>query len=289
LQTSAASYRFTQGQFSILIKNTITLRLSMFSLRQLLVGSTAFIRATPFLFKNRLGIWYLVPAALYFALSILAFLSLSHWLAPQVESWLAQQLNVNMPDGDVKWWTTMLTFLVKSALFLSGWVIKILVFLLLSKVMKYVILILLSPVLAYLSEKTDSILTGKAYPWSTQQFIKDIGRGILFALRSLFAELVILLGVGVISFFAPAISPLAVAFLFVVNCFYMGVSLMDYVAERRKLNVSESMNFMRENKWTVIGIGFMFNVFYMLPLLGIVLAPLNGAVGCVLAQHQLED
>ena len=123
----------------------------MFSLRQLLVGSTAFIRATPFLFKNRLGIWYLVPAALYFALSILAFLSLSHWLAPQVESWLAQQLNVNMPDGDVKWWTTMLTFLVKSALFLSGWVIKILVFLLLSKVMKYVILILLSPVLAYLS------------------------------------------------------------------------------------------------------------------------------------------
>ena len=129
----------------------------------------------------------------------------------------------------------------------------------------------------------------KSIPLEHPTIYKDIGRGILFALRSLFAELVILLGVGVISFFAPAISPLAVAFLFVVNCFYMGVSLMDYVAERRKLNVSESMNFMRENKWTVIGIGFMFNVFYMLPLLGIVLAPLNGAVGCVLAQHQLED
>ena len=261
----------------------------MFSAKQFKAGSTAFVRATPFLFKNGMGWWYVVPVLLYLILFFATFFGFSQWASPYAEEWVASHLDVTMPKEDVEWWRTVLSFLAKSAVFLTGFVIKFLVFLILSQVMKYIILILMSPVLAYLSEKTESILTGADYPFDLKQFLKDVARGIFFALRSLFAEFGIIALVGILSFFISVLLPFTAIFLFFINCFYMGVSLMDYVAERRKLSIGESMSFMRKNKGTLIGIGLMFNLIYRIPFLGIVVAPINGAVGCVLAQNEIES
>ena len=41
-----------------------------------------------------------------------------------------------------------------------------------------------SPVFAYLSEKTDSILQDKEYPFSFRQLLKDMVRGIQIAIRN---------------------------------------------------------------------------------------------------------
>ena len=64
---------------------------------------------------------------------------------------------------------------------------------------------------------------------------------------------------------------------------------MDYVAERRRLSVRQSMHFMRRNKGTLIGLGCMFNLIYLLPFIGIVVAPINGVVAAVLAQNKVEN
>ena len=58
---------------------------------------------------------------------------------------------------------------------------------------KYIVLILMSPIMAMLSEKTETILTGKKYPFTLKQFFRDIVRGIGIAFRNLFFQLLILL------------------------------------------------------------------------------------------------
>ena len=123
----------------------------MLNVKQVQAGSTAFVRATPFLFKNGLGIWYLAPVLLYFLLFGVSFFGFSAWVAPYVENWIAGHLNVNMPTEELNWWKTVLNFLAKSTVFLSGWVIKVFIFIALAKAMKYIILIIMSPILAYLS------------------------------------------------------------------------------------------------------------------------------------------
>ncbi|MDG1098223.1 MAG: EI24 domain-containing protein [Bacteroidia bacterium] len=261
----------------------------MFNLRQWQAGFSAFFRATPFLFNNGMGWWYLVPVLLYFVLFLAAFFGFSQWASPYIENWVASRLNISLVKEDINWWQSMRIFLTKSTIFLSGWIIKLLIISLLSKIMKYAILIIMSPVLAYISEKTEAILTNGETPFDLVQFLKDVARGVFFALRSLTAELSITLGLGIIGFFIPIVFPFIPLFIFIVNCFYIGVSLMDYVAERRKLSVRQSMVFMRKNKGTLIGVGCMFNLIYQLPFIGIVVAPINGAVAAVLAQNKVEN
>lgn len=261
----------------------------MFILRQWQAGVFAFFRATPFLFKNGMGWWYLVPILLYFILFLAAFFGFSQWASPNIENWVSSRLNIPLAKEDINWWNSTRVFLTKSAVFLSGWIVKLLIISMLSKFMKYVILIIMSPVLAYISEKTEAILTNEEIPFNLTQFLKDVVRGVFFALRSLTAELIIILGIGAIGFFIPLAFPFIPLFLFIVNCFYIGVSLMDYVAERRRLSVRQSMYFMRRNKGTLIGLGCMFNLIYLLPFIGMVVAPINGVVAAVLAQNKVEN
>jgi CysZ protein len=261
----------------------------MFIIRQWKTGVSAFFRATLFLFKNGMGWWYMVPVLIYFVLFLVSFFGFSQWASPNIENWVASRLNIPLATENINWWYSLRVFLTKSAVFFSGWIVKLLIITLLSKVMKYVILIIMSPVLAYISEKTEAILTNKENPFDPVQFLKDATRGVFFALRSLTAELAIILGIGAIGFFIPILFPFIPLFLFIINCFYIGVSLMDYVLERRKYSVRQSMIFMRKNKGILIGVGCMFNLIYQLPFIGIVVAPINGAVAAVLAQNKVES
>ncbi len=257
----------------------------MVNAQQFKKGVGSYLAATPFMFKNRMAWWYLVPLLVYLLIFVSLLVYLHNLLGPLLEDWLASTLGIESL-GKENWWQSFKFFAVKGLVILAGLVLKIIVFIAVQKVVKYAILIVLSPVLAYVSELSENRITGVDYPFNGSQFAKDIVRGILFSLRSLFMELLIMAAVGMVSLLFPILSPLTVSFLFIVSCYYMGVSMMDYVAERKKLNVKQSLQYMKENRWVAIGIGFMFNITFFLPILKFVLAPINGAVGSVLAEYE---
>ena len=116
-----------------------------------------------------------------------------------------------------------------------------------------------------------------------------IWRGIIIAMRNMFMEWVVVLPLLLIKLvmfpLAIIISPVVWAF----GWYYLGFAYMDYVNERRRLSVGESVKFVREHKGVAIGIGSMYALTTWVPILGLMVAPPMATVGAVLSIHELVD
>lgn len=157
------------------------------------------------------------------------------------------------------------------------------------KTNKYLVLILLSPVMAFLSEKVEEIKTGNTYPFHMGLFLKDIWRGILVALRNFVLEMSMTISLLLLGLFIPILSPFISVLLFVIGAYFYGFSTFDYLNERKRRSISESVRYIRSNKGAVIGNGALFSLFMFIPFLGTVLGPLNATVGAVLTDEKLNE
>ena len=168
-------------------------------------------------------------------------------------------------------------------------VVKILMWYAISRYMKYFILIVLAPLYSYISEKTEEIFTGKSYPFNLIRFMNDVFRGIRITIRNMIIETVIIIFGGILSFFIPFISPLVILALFLVNCYFMAFNFFDYIAERKKMNISKSTQYMRSNKNTLLGFGFAYNLVALIPFVNWIIAPISAASGAVIADKELPE
>lgn len=243
-----------------------------------------FFSATSFLRKHQLMHYYIYPIILcvvYYLLLISSIKFFSEYLLQHV-------FNDYLTPIDKKiegFWSFLSFFSIKKIAMVLTWLIS---FMLTTKFSKYVILILLSPVFAFLSEKVDEKLTGKQYPFDLFQLIKDVFRGVLIALRNLTIELFLIAILTLSSFFAGPLAILLVPVLWLISSYFYGFSMMDYTSERRKYSISNSVQFVRKNKGIALGNGMMYSVFDMIPVVGIVFAPINAVVGATISIIEKE-
>jgi CysZ protein len=159
--------------------------------------------------------------------------------------------------------------------------LQIIIFLIFYLFWKYIVLILMSPIMAMLSQKTETILTGKIYPFTFKQLMRDIIRGIGIAFRNMFFQALILLGVCIV-IWIPIIGWICPVFLLIISYYFYGFSMLDFISERRKLSVSESIRFVRKNKGLAIGNGFVFTLLFAIPFVGVVVSTfLSPIAACV--------
>jgi len=253
-------------------------------------GIGNFWKAFGFIFKHGLWYYYLFPAVI----SILLFLGVAY-IAESVSDWATNSMmdmlgfEESIVQEDAGWWDRF-TGMFKSGVETGVHLIVHLGIIYTGGVLvKYVMLIVLSPVLAFLSEKTEEILTGNEYPFDMRQIMKDVGRGIMIALRNMFIEFgFIILGWIVMFIFPPAglvITPL----LWIIGWYYYGFSMMDYVNERRRLSVGDSVKFVRKHKGIAVGNGWMFALVNSIWFIGPIFAPINACVGAALSIGQVVD
>lgn len=227
--------------------------------------------------------WYVVPLILWLVLVIGLTFELSALVLPYVNEWLKSIPGLDMGTESKEFWGAVKSFFAGGLSFTVALLIKILIWYILGRYMKYVVLILLSPLLAYLSEITEEKQTGRTFPFNLSQFISDVIRGIGITLRNMIYE-TFLMGAGLLlSFFIPVLAPFVTLFLFFVNCYFMGFNFFDYAAERHKMSVAASVQFMRRNMSLLTGFGFAYNLVSALPLLDWIVAPVGGAIGSSLA------
>lgn len=69
----------------------------------------------------------------------------------------------------------------------------------------------------------------------------------------------------------------------------MAFNFFDYVAERKRMNISQSIRYMRSNFYTLMGFGVAYNIISLVPLLDWVLAPISAASGAVIADAELPE
>ncbi len=154
-------------------------------------------------------------------------------------------------------------------------------------IFKFAFLIVGSPLFAYLSEKTESILEGRDFPFSLPQLMKDIVRGIRLALRNMLWQTVYTISILILSFIPVVgwVSPMLSLF---TECYYYGFSMMDYSCERRRMSPSESVRFISEHKGLAIGNGLLFYLMHTVPVVGWLLAPSYAVIAATLSLRQLE-
>jgi CysZ protein len=167
---------------------------------------------------------------------------------------------------------------------LTLWLIQMLLYF---SLFKYVWLILGSPVFAYLSEKTDAILQNKDYPFTLQQLLKDMVRGIQIALRNALWQTVYMIGILILSLI-PILGLATPLLAILVECYYYGFSMLDYSCERRKMNAAESIFYIGNHKGLAVGNGIVFYVFQLIPFFGWMLAPAYAVIAATMSMHEIN-
>jgi CysZ protein len=250
-------------------------------LKEIIISIQSFFDAHKFISKHRLWKWIMIPGLIYcimFMLGMYAFGVTSYnlvelillktgikpWLESMHESWL----NFLVIVGQV---------LIMGVLFLFYF-----------SLFKFLFLIIGSPVFAYLSERTESIIQGRDFPFSFPQLLKDIARGIRIALRNLLWQTVYLMAILILSFI-PVIGWLGPLIALLVECYYFGFSMLDYSSERNKLSASQSIDFISRHKGLAIGNGLVFYMMHFIPFIGWLLAPSYAVVAATLSLHKAKQ
>ncbi len=253
---------------------------------QLGLGFSTYGNAFSIIFSK--GLWwaFLFPLILLIALFIAGFSSVEI-LTDWVKTEIFQATNI---ENATFWGSGILKSLMTGVL----WIIfKFIFFFLFSYFGGFIILIILSPVLAFLSERTEKIISGNNYPFNINQLMRDVVRGVLIAIRNLVIQLSIVLGllllsiIPVLGWLIAIVSPVII---FLVTSYFYGFSFMDYSNERKKRNISQSVKILRKYKWVAIGNGMILSLLIIMPLCGIgtLLAPFAAIVSVVAGAVAME-
>ena len=217
--------------------------------RDFKLGVNSYINAVKFIKKHKLWIYFLFPIIIFFAIYYTGF--------------TFQELKKEYTAGDD-------TGMIKKVwyFFVSGF------FLMMSYVifnfMRYILIILISPVLSVVSEKVEKIITGNKYKFNLKQLIKDIKRTINLAIRNIFFEFGIVYGVTLILYIIFWIVPspegtakfISSQFAMVVAFYYYGFGFIDFMNERRRLTIKESVKFGKKHKGFAVALGLVFTLFF---------------------------
>jgi CysZ protein len=232
-----------------------------------------------FSFSNRHRMWgyYAIPAVLN-----LLLLGAVGWLAweytADLSHFLSEWFGVGRAEGR---WAQALEFFVLAVVRLST-----LFFFL--KIYKYLMLALLSPAFSFIGGKVQDLLHGTEAPFSWRQLLSDMARGMAVAARSLFWEL-LLTGLLVALSFIPVLAPFTALLLVLLEWYFLGLSMADVRHEYKRLNARDALRVSRRRKGLVLGIGAGMYLFLLVPLLGVLLAPIFGMVAAGIAFYELED
>lgn len=249
-------------------------------LKEIIVAVQAYFHTHRFIIKHRLWKWILIPGLIY---AILFFLG-GYLFARSSSNAIAF---IGTKTGVMEWMqkvqNTWLSFLM-----ILGQVILYLVLMMFYfSLFKYLFLIIGSPVFAYLSEKTESIIEGREFPFNLKQLIKDIIRGIRLAFRNALWQTVYMISLVILSFI-PVIGWVVPVIVMLVECYYLGFSMLDYSFERNKLSPSQSIAFVGRHRGLAIGNGMIFFLMHILPVVGWILAPSYAVIAATISLYNTK-
>ena len=244
-------------------------------LKEIIIAIQSFAQAHRFIIKHRLWKWILIPGVIYtilFITGIYLFLISSN-----------SAIEFFLKEAGVKTWLDKMQDSWLNWFFIIGQVIFRLVLLLFYfSLFKYLFLIIGSPVFAYLSEKTESIIEEKQFPFSFKQLMADMLRAVKIALRNMLWQTVYIITILILSFIPLFgwIAPLVALF---VECYYFGFSMLDYSSERNKMSAQQSIIFISRHKGLAIGNGMIFYMMHLVPLIGWLFAPSYAVIAATLS------
>ena len=216
----------------------------MLFFKNLLFGFKSYGKAIKLIIERK-WYWYLaIPAILMLVIYKLGAMVQNHHSPPDAQ-------NVN----EIVW-------------FLIYVIVEIMIANLLMKFAKYLVVIILSPLFSSLSMKTEKVLTGKTYPFDFKQLVHDIKRAMKIVIRNIMWETLFIIIITVVAFIGwedYASSPLFYI-TYAIGFFYYGFGFLDYINERRRLDMDQSITFVRDHRGLTIAIGCVYSILILVPV-----------------------
>lgn len=249
-------------------------------LKEIITSIQAYYHTHRFIIKHRLWKWIFIPGLIYailFCLGIYLF-----WISS------SSAIEFMLLKTGIKGWMQQMQNSWLSFLLIFGQIILHLALMMFYfSLFKYLFLIIGSPLFAYLSEKTEAIIEGKEFPFNLQQLMKDIIRGIRLAFRNMLWQTVYTITILILSFI-PLLGWITPLILLIIECYYLGFSMLDYSCERNKLSTSQSITFISKHKGLAIGNGMVFIMMHLIPLIGWILAPSYAVIAATISLYKTK-
>lgn len=249
-------------------------------LKEIIIAIQSYSEAHNFIRLHKLWKWILIPGIIYMLLFVTGMYFF--WQsADNAVTYLSQQIGL---EG---WLQRQRSEWLSFLFVMIGLMLRLILVFFYFSLFKYIFLIMGSPVFAYISEKTQSILEGRDFPFSMAQLVKDAWRGIKLALRNTLWQTVYVVSLMLLSF-VPVVGWIAPLIALFIECYYYGFSMIDYSMERNKLSPAASIDFISHHKGLAIGNGLMFYLMHGIILVGWVLAPTYAVVAATLSLHKIK-
>ena len=236
--------------------------------QQLQAGLASYPKAIRLIFANHLGKYLLIPVLLNIIV-VIAFIfsgvGVSDWINGIIER------SVDSMNG----W-------IHAAMIGIKIIIPIVFFALFVFIGGTIVNVLMSPIYTFLSEKTETILTGKEFPFDLKQTLKDVWRAVIIAISNTAKQLILTALCLLLNFVPVAGSIVSLVLIFIINAYYFGSGFMDYTFERWRISAKDSRNETYQMKYLAIANGAV----YSLPLYlfcGAFIAAFIGGVSTVAA------
>lgn len=249
-------------------------------LKEIVTAIQSYYKAHQFISKHRLWKWIIIPGIVYMLLFCISMYFFGKSASNVIE-------HLSSVTGISNWLRRMQSSLLGFFFTIGGIMIWLLLMFFYFSLFKYIWLIIGSPVFAYLSEKTEALLEGTDYPFSTKQLLKDMLRGIKLALRNALWQTVYTISILILAFI-PVVGWVTPVISMFVECYYYGFSMLDYSCERHKLSPSQSVAFISNRKGLAIGNGLVFYLMHLIPVLGWVFAPAYAVVAATISLYYQE-
>lgn len=250
-------------------------------LKEIIIAIQSYIEAHRFIIKHRLWKWILIPGLIYallFCTGIYLF-----WISSDIA--IEQLLTIT---GLGKMLVAMESGWLKFLFIFGQVILKLVLMLLYFSLFKYLFLIIGSPLFAYLSEKTEAIMEGKDFPFSFMQLLKDIVRGIKLALRNTLWQTIYTITILLLSLI-PVLGWFTPFFALLIECYYLGFSMLDYSCERNKLSTTQSLAFISKHKGLAIGNGIVFYMMHLVIIVGWILAPSYAVIAATISFYKTKQ
>ena len=176
--------------------------------KQLKTGFTAYPKAIRLIWTNHLVKYLLLPAILNIIV-VVAFIfsgvGIGDWINGIIER-STENMNGWIHAGMVAIKIILPIVFFALFIFIGGTIVNI----------------LMSPIYTFLSEKTETILTGREFPFDMKQTLKDVWRAIRIAVRNT-AKQLILTALCLLLNFIPIVGSIAaLVLIFIINAYYFG-------------------------------------------------------------------
>lgn len=230
-------------------------------------GIKAYGEAHQVLFRYRLTKYLILPGIITICYSVVFFLVALHFAG-----------RISGEADSYPWWLGWMGAFTEWLMKSVYWLVMGFVFFV---TLKYVVQVILAPVLSNLSVAVEKKVLGQTPPSLTwKESLQDIQRSLAISIRNSLHEL----GTCLLLNFIPGFGQLA---SIGVSSYFYGFGYMDYVMERKRMTIPQSVAFCRQHRGLAVGLGVVMYLMMLVPFIGWMIAPTYATVAATLETLRL--